>query len=346
MVYFRTYVSKAEENLVPIFKKTNLNIMQPIFNRKSCGFDEIFADCEELKGKEYLNVTKLKENLNPNMTHKGKVDFEVSLSISYLFIPYTKYIYTTVWLDFNNGELVKGIFDDGLFDSQKYIEYYFDYVIKMINADFNIKNEIKVESKASDCVSLKAGDWSNCRFLDVFTDYKTEEFVSWMHYQNVVAQQYVIRNLTKKVNNGLKSLKSNENVDHNSILLELKKGYIDYFVLGSDSAYHEDGRKSENYEVLYKLFNIEALNSEYLNLVKNYEDLVKTVVDQKNIALGDTLNTIQISSVILTIVGWALVILQHDLPSRVPIYIIAILLCSLVSISIAILVKKVIDKKK
>lgn len=344
MVYFRTYISKTEEDLVPIFKEKNFNIMQSVSDCKSCGFDEIFADCEELKGKEYLDVTNLKENLNPNLTFKGKADFEVSLRISYLFIPYTKYIYTTVWLDFNNGELVKDIFHDGLFDESKYKKHYIDYTIRMINDNYNIKNGIKVEPKVYGDVSLKEGDWVNCRFLETFTDYKTEEFVSWMYYQNVVAQQNIISNLIKKVNEGFKSLISNERVDHNNILLELKKGYTNYLVLGVDSAYHDDGRRSENYKVLYKLLNIETLNSEYLNLSKNYEDLVKTVVDQKNIVLGDTLNTIQISSVVLTVVGWILVILQHDLPSRVPTYIIAILLCSLVSITIAIAIKKIIDR--
>lgn len=186
-------------------------------------------------------------------------------------------------------------------------------------------------------------EWS---LLDVITDYKYDDFISWIYLPKVVAEQNIISDLIKKVKKGFECLKCDTKIDHNNFLLELKKEYIDYLNLTSDILYRDDGKKSESYIVLYELFNIESLNEEYQNLLKNYEDLVKTIVDQKNIALGDTLNTIQIASAILVVVGWGLVILQNDLPSRALIYIIAILLSSLVSISIAIVIKKAIDRKK
>lgn len=344
MVYFRTFISEIDEKIVPIINNGNSHIILPWENHKNCGFDEIFIECEELKEKEYLNVTNLKENLSPELSFKGKIDFQVSLRVDYLFIPYTKFIYTTILFDFNNGELVKGIFDDGLFDKQKYIKYFTDFAIRMIKSDFKLKNEIKVINNRNN-VSLRIGDWSDCRYLDVITDYKYDDFISIMYYPTIVAQQNIIINLINKINDGFKALKCDKKTEHNNNLLELKKEYIDFLTLSNRTAYRNDGKKSENYEVLYKLFNIEALNNEYLNLLKNYEDLVKTVVDQKNLVLGDTLNTIQISSVVLTVVGWILVIMQHDLPSRVPTYIISILLCSLVSVTIAIVIKKIIDRR-
>ena len=90
--------------------------------------------------------------------------------------------------------------------------------------------------------------------------------------------------------------------------------------------------------------NVNGMNETYKNKLSIFEDLIKTESSQRNIALADTLNTIQIASLILTMIGWALVILQGNLPQGNLIYILAILLGGCVSVALAIVIKKLVSK--
>lgn len=349
MLYLNTLISDTTKELIPLGFNRDSDFVPYDYSsqmytlRKKCSLRDIFKDCETLKNKKYLDVTELKNNLSHDLTEKGQMDYMVDFSINYSFIPYTKCIYTTCILDFSNYELVKEIFEDGLFEDPKYSKYINNYSVNMIKNGIVIKNDFEIEQKAWNYVSVISG--ATDMDIRIGATYKVEHIAA-RFFPIVVAKQNILKSLKNDISKAYEKIKLKEKVDHNAILLNLKERYIDFLNIDSeDTAWQSDGKKNEHYDEICELLNINLLNEEYLSKLKIYEDLVKTEVNQKNIALADTLNTIQIASIVLTVVGWALVILQHDLPSRTIIYLFAILLCSIVSISVAVIIKKVIDKK-
>lgn len=80
--------------------------------------------------------------------------------------------------------------------------------------------------------------------------------------------------------------------------------------------------------------------------MNHYKELTTNESQIKNNTLADTLNTIQIASIVFTIVGWVLVIFQTNLPKNVSIYIFAIILCGIISIGLAMIIKNILGKSK
>lgn len=347
MIYTNTLITDIEKDLIPLGYKEKVTWVDDTSKickkRIACSLYDVFKDCENLKNKEYLNVTDLKNNLSENLSLKGKMDYEVNFYIDYLFVPYTKLLYTTTYLEFKNFDLVKDILYDGILEDEKYLKYIYNFAICRIYEIYKMKNEIIPYQKPYNYITFKL-KWGNCS-EKVSTTYTIKDDISGRFIPVAVAKRNIIVTLKKDIEKSYDMIKRGDKVDNN-ILLELKKKYIDFLNIDSEEVErNSNGIKNEEYEKLCELLDINELDKEYLNKLNVFEDLVKTEVSQKNIVLADTLNTIQIASIVLTIVGWVLVILQHDLPSRVPIYILAIILCSFLSVMIAFFIKKIIDKK-
>ena len=81
--------------------------------------------------------------------------------------------------------------------------------------------------------------------------------------------------------------------------------------------------------------NLENQLNECISLYKEMCNLKDMATNNK---LADTLNTIQIASIVLTILGWFLVVFQGQ------IYITLIVAFSILSVVLAIIIKNIISK--
>lgn len=346
----KTWIVDVKENLIPLTVKdyslySGESTSKFCCGRALCSFLEIFKECEEPKDKEDLKLLDNNED---------------SFWVGFLFIPNTKiiYIYTSMKYNCDSYDLSSKICSAILHNNKRYIKYIFSYAIDLANKAYNLKNEIIIL------------DSTNCKYCDLDSNthfhvlgadgvaFPLEQslegpdpipiyvYVTELHFAVAVAKRHIIVELKKELEKAYDDLKNDKFMNNNNILLDLKRNYVDFLNIDSEEVSRTVSTKEKNeiYEDLCKHFQIDELNKEYLNKLYIFEDLVKTEVAQKNIVLADTLNTIQIASIILTMIGWALVILQGNLPQGNIVYIFAILLSGCVSVALAIVIKKLVSK--
>ena len=346
----KTWIVDVKENLIPLNIKdysfySGASTSKFCCGRASCSFLDIFKECEESNVKENLEL------LNNN---------EDSFWIGFLFIPNTRIIYLYISMKYScdSDDLSTKIHRAILNNNKKYVKYILSYATNLVKKAYNLKNEIIIE------------DSTNCKYCDLDSNeyfhvlgadgvaFPIEQlleetdtipiyvYINELHFAVAVAKRHIIIELKKELEKAYDDLKNDKFMNNNNILLNLKRNYVDFLNIDSEEVSRTVSTKEKNeiYEDLCKHFQIDELNKEYLNKLSIFEDLVKTEVAQKNIVLADTLNTIQIASIILTMIGWALVILQGNLPQGNLIYILAILLSGCVSVTLAIVIKKLVSK--
>lgn len=127
------------------------------------------------------------------------------------------------------------------------------------------------------------------------------------------------------------------------VLLEIEKNQLDYYYCEKilDLNYNN---YSERINKINNALDFDKNLEKFNRIFELYKELTNNNAQIKNNNLADVLNTIQIASIILTILGWILVILQGNLPNNQPIYLIAIVLSSTISVVIALLIKKLLSK--
>lgn len=348
--YIKTWVVDVKESLIPLNIKdysfySGESTSKFCCGRELCSFIDIFKECDELKDKENLDFWK---------------DNQDFFWIGFLFVPNTKtiYLYISLEYDCDSDDWANKICRAS--DNKKYIKYIFDHAINLVNKAYNLKNEIIIQD-SDDCkyCELNSNNEFNIHTLSAdgcaFPIEQSIEgpdptpiyaYVNQLHFTVAVAKRNIIIELKNELEKAYDDLKKQKQMNNNSILLNLKRNYIDFLNIDSEEVSRTVSTKEKNeiYEDLCKHFQIDEINKEYLNKLNVFEDLVKTEVDQKNIVLVDTLNTIQIASIILTMIGWALVILQGNLPQGNIIYIFAILFGGCVSVILAIVIKKLVSK--
>lgn len=346
----KTWIVDVKESLIPLNIKdysfySGESTSKFCCGRALCSFSEIFKECEEPKDKEDLELLDNNDD---------------SFWVGFLFIPNTKIIYIYISMKYNcdSYDLSSKIRSAILHNNKRYINYIFSYAIDLANKAYNLKNEIIIEDTTnwkycdldsnSFCHSLGAdgGAFPLEQSLEGPDPIPTYVYVNQLHFAVAVAKRHIIIELKKELEKAYDDLKNDKFMNNNNILLDLKRNYVDFLNIDSEEVSRTVSTKEKNeiYEDLCKHFQIDELNKEYLNKLNIFEDLVNTEVAQKNIILADTLNTIQIASLILTMIGWALVILQGNLPQGNLIYILAIVLGGCVSVTLAIVIKKLVAK--
>lgn len=307
---------------------------------------EVFGNLEELKNKDYLDVTELCKKEKSKLSYEELENLRVTFMLSYWYIPCTKKIYVPLNIRYNNKDLVIKMFEghDNLFYETKYVNVIKDFVLSKINQYNNLCELPVIEEKYTSTSFVCKNE--NEPVTTMMYDYKLSYGYSKIDIELASIKHDIIASLNYKLKNAYGVLKTKKRIDYIKLLIEMKREYIDFLNI-SDKFHTSWGDRKEDGEKLNELcqiMNVNGMNETYKNKLSIFEDLIKTESSQRNIALADTLNTIQIASLILTMIGWALVILQGNLPQGNLIYILAILLGGCVSVALAIVIKKLVSK--
>ena len=208
------------------------------------------------------------------------------------------------------------------------------HIIPDINIDEN--NKYAIGKNIAVSTNLCLFEHNEGSFGNVMID---ELFISLL--KNFIMKDLSNMALIEMVNtkNNIKGI----NYNPEKKILYFDKIYLNYYLLLMQGIF--DIRIDY---ALVDTFDKKLLTKQFEEqFVKNmslYREISDFESKEKNNNLADMLNTIQIASIALTILGWVLVIYQGNIPNNILMYIIAIIICAILSIIFAMFIKSRIKK--
>ena len=208
------------------------------------------------------------------------------------------------------------------------------HIIPDINIDEN--NKYAIGKNIAVSTNLCLFEHNEGSFGNVMID---ELFISLL--KNFIMKDLSNMALIEMVNtkNNIKGI----NYNPEKKILYFDKIYLNYYLLLMQGIF--DIRIDY---ALVDTFDKKLLTKQFEEqFVKNmslYREISDFESKEKNNNLADMLNTIQIASIALTILGWVLVIYQGNIPNNILMYIIAIIICAILSIIFAMFIKSGIKK--
>ena len=94
-----------------------------------------------------------------------------------------------------------------------------------------------------------------------------------------------------------------------------------------------------------KEFHIEDIDAQYKKNLEMYKEIVDFESKKRGNDLANKLNTIQIMSILLTIIGWGLVIAQANILNKTLNYFILIIFAAISGLLVAIFINNFISKR-
>lgn len=147
--------------------------------------------------------------------------------------------------------------------------------------------------------------------------------------------------LTKKL--AIINQNVNLNMNSNEEFLILDKQYLTAKLMFNPNNYENDFY-FDRFQKYNEILKCNELNESYITDLALFKEIADFDAKLKDTKLADTLNTIQISSIILTILGWLLVIFQSS-PSGNYLYIAIVIVFTIVALAISICIQKILSKR-
>lgn len=297
----------------------NVGLLEIVFNIRFISPKVIINDLNSIDegthiGKEIINVIN-KYNLEKKQKINSFVDFKIK--------PFDD-------LQYNHYLLIDNYY---MYDRNNRDEKYLRDINEKLRLDISYRLEISVSDNDKYYLGKKIG-----LNIDGTLDERAF-YVSLLKY-------FIINNLSNSLTEELIKIKNNKNSIKNSenIFLNFDKKYLDYSMLSTRDLYnsHIDYNRIEECD---KKLHIEEIDAQYKKNMAMYKEIVDFESKKRGNDLANKLNTIQIMSILLTIIGWGLVIAQANILNKTLNYVILIILAAISGLLIAIFINNFISKR-
>ena len=232
-------------------------------------------------------------------------------------------------LEYNHYLLVNNYYG---YDKKNQEEKYLSDIKYKFESEIDHEFDIYVSNKNNYYLGKKIG-------LNIGWSDETTFHISLLKY-------FIINNLSNslteeliRIKNYRSSIKNSEN-----IFLNFDKKYLDYSMLSTRDLYSSNIDYNE-IEECDKKFHLEELDAQYKKNMVMYKEIVDFESKKKGNDLANKLNTIQIMSILLTIIGWGLVIAQANILNKTLNYVILIIFAAISGLLIAIFINNFISKR-
>lgn len=299
----------------------------------SINYDNFKFEIEEVKNFNYLNYNLVIEYDGENKSYaleENAVNNKlISTDISLYRLKGTKFGFAK----FSHSNCIgisKDIYNFAIQNNSRYL-----YLCRNLNSnvdktkdEFDIIGDLQINTN------------------ELFYDCEIEKYQK----RDYIFAIYVIANalltkINKKLNKhifGLTYTGFNNNSDYNKLFLDFDNEYLLVSLLLDKDNYLEtsanNNRLSDYYSNVYLLIEKNETYNKNISLLKEVADYTSKITDTK---LAVILNTIQIASIVLTILGWLLVIFESNITS----YIGFIILFTLVSIVVSVFIQFFLTKR-
>lgn len=238
-------------------------------------------------------------------------------------------------------------FDDLEYNHYLLINNYYSYSLRRIQEDKYYLSDITniFESEINHAFDIYVSD--NDKY---YLGKKIGLNIGWSYDERTfhisLLKYFIINNLSNSLTEELIRIKNNRSSIKNSenIFLNFDKKYLDYSMLSTRDLYSSNIDYSE-IEECDKKFHIDEIDTQYKKNMAMYKEIVDFESKKKGNDLANKLNTIQIMSILLTIIGWGLVIAQANILNKTLNYFILIIFAAISGLLVAIFINNFISKR-